>query len=246
MEKYATKFLSELSNEGIFVEIFDLLPDIYFYIKDSDCRWVLCNQASQRLFNFRNQSDVYGATESDIFPPSIAEAINRDDREVIDNNRRIINRVELIVGEEGYLTWVSTNKIPLMDKDASVAGLMGTSRILGQSDQLPEGYQKFRDVIDFIKSHISDKIDIGDLAEISNLSNSQFRKRFRQQFRYSPREFILRVRLQSASKMLIQSGEPIINIVLKCGFTDQSYFTRQFSKFFQLSPKKYRSLWAQK
>lgn len=246
MEQQASKFLSTLKNEEHLVEIFDLLPDIYFYIKDRECRWVLCNQASMRLFNFRTQNDVFGATEMDLFPPSIAESIHLDDLNVINNNMRIINRVELIVGEAGYLTWVATNKIPLISKDNTLCGLMGTSRILNQSDQLPEGYQKFRKVIEFMQAHIGDKIDIEKLAEISHLSSSQFRKRFRQQFRVPPREFILRTRLQAASKLLIQSNESIVNIALKCGFTDQSYFTRQFSKFFELSPKKYRNEWAQK
>lgn len=246
MEQHALKFLSSLKNEESFIEIFDLLPDIYFYIKDRDCRWILCNQAALSLFNFQNQNDVYGATETDFFPPTIADSIYRDDLNVINNNARIINRVELIVGETGYLTWVATNKIPLLFKDGSVAGLMGTSRILSQSDHLPDEFQKFRKAINFIQIHLGDKIDIGELAQISHLSNSQFRKRFKQQFRASPRDFILRTRLQAASKMLIKSNDPIVDVALKCGFTDQSYFTRQFSKFFELSPKKYQSMWAQK
>lgn len=246
MEQHALKFLSSLKHEESIVEIFDLLPDIYFYIKDRDCRWILCNQPALRLFNFQNQNEVYGTTETDFFPPSIAKSIYEDDLNVINNNTRIINRVELIVGETGYLTWVATNKIPLLFNDNSVAGLMGTSRVLNQSDHLPDAYQKFRKVIEFIQTHLGDKIDIGELAQLSHLSNSQFRKRFKQQFRASPRDFILRTRLQAASKMLIKSNEPIIDIALRCGFTDQSYFTRQFSKFFNLSPKKYRSNWAQK
>lgn len=246
MEKRALEFLSSLKNEESFVEIFDLLPDIYFYIKDRDCRWILCNQAALRLFNFQNKNDVYGTTERDFFPLTIADSIYRDDLNVINNNVRIINRVELIVGETGYLTWVATNKIPLLSNEDTVVGLMGTSRILSQSDHLPDEYQKFRNVIEFIQIHLGDKINIGELAQISHLSNSQFRKRFKQQFRASPRDFILRTRLQTASKMLIKSTEPIIDIALKCGFTDQSYFTRQFSKFFELSPKKYQAMWAQK
>ncbi|MCP4316596.1 MAG: AraC family transcriptional regulator [Hyphomicrobiales bacterium] len=226
--------------------MFDILPDIYFYIKDENCRWIMCNKASLRLLNFRDQTEVYGATEYDFFPPKIAETIHLDDRDVIDNRRRIINRTELIVDETGHLIWVSSNKLPLIAKDGNVAGLMGTTRILTRSDGLPEEYQQFRSVIDHIQANVDEKIDIKELAQISCLSNSQFRKRFRTHFRLSPQEFILRTRLQAASKILISTDRPIINVALSCGFGDQSYFTRQFSKFFEQSPIRYRATWGQK
>ncbi len=246
MEKFVSKFLSGLRDRGNIEEMFDILPDIYFYIKDHNCRWIMCNKACLRLLNYRNLAEVYGATERDFFPPKIAEMIQLDDCDVITNRRRIINRTELIVDEVGHLTWVSTNKLPLIAKDGSVAGLMGTTRILTRSDSLPTEYQQFRSVIDHIQANVDEKIDIKELARISCLSNSQFRKRFRMHFRLSPQEFILRTRLQAASKILISTDRPIINVALSCGFSDQSYFTKQFSKFFEQSPGRYRATWGQK
>ena len=246
MEQFVSNFLSGLRERGNFEEMFDILPDIYFYIKDHNCRWVMCNKACLRLLNYRNLTEVYGATEDDFFPPKIAEMIRQDDEDVIANQRRIINRTELIVDEVGHLTWVSTNKLPLISKDGSVAGLMGTTRVLSRSDRLPEEYQQFRSVIDHIQANVGEKIDIKELARISCLSNSQFRKRFGKHFRLSPQEFILRARLQAASKVLISTDRPIINVALSCGFSDQSYFTRQFSKFFEQSPGRYRATWGQK
>jgi len=226
--------------------MFGVFPDIFFYIKDMDCRWIMCNEACLRLLNFRSQKEVYGATEYDFFPPKIADLIHKDDRDVIDNNRPIINRTELIVDETGHLAWVSTNKLPLIAIDGNVAGLMGTTRILSRSDKLPEEFQQFRPVINHIQEHVGRKIDIKELARISCLSNSQFRKRFRMQFRLSPQEFILRTRLQAASKKLVSTDQPIIEVALSCGFSDQSYFTKQFSRFFELSPRRYRTTWGQK
>ena len=123
---------------------------------------------------------------------------------------------------------------------------MGTTRVISRSEQLPEEYQQFSKVIDFIQTNVAEKIDIKELARISCLSDSHFRKRFRMQFRLSPQEFILRTRLQAASKMLISTDESIINVALACGFRDQSYFANQFKKFFEQSPKRYRATWGQK
>ncbi len=246
MEDYVRKFLDGLNDRGGVEVMFDLLPDIYFYIKDRNCRWVMCNSACLRLLNLRNQSEVYGATEFDFFPRVLAESIRQDDQDVVGNNRRIINRVELIVGETGHLTWVSTNKIPLAARDGSVAGLMGTTRILSRSDHLPERFQRFAKAIDYIQSNVANRIDIKQLARLSALSDSQFRKRFKSQFRLSPQEFILRSRLQLAARLLVGSDMPIIDVAMNCGFSDQSYFTRQFRSFFQQTPKRYRTTWGQK
>ena len=100
--------------------------------------------------------------------------------------------------------------------------------------------------IEHIQAHLGDKIDIKELARLCFLSDSQFRIRFRKQFRLSPQEFVLRTRLLAASRLLTATDLPIIEIALQCGFTDQSYFTRQYSKFFDQTPKRYRTIWGQK
>ena len=246
MDKYVFEYLSGLKSYADFEEILDLIPDIMIYIKDKDCRWITCNNACLRLLNFNNKKEVYGITEYDIFPKKIAEAIHLDDLDVIEGRKRIIGRTELIVSETGHLVWVSTNKLPLIGQDANVAGLVGTTRILTRSDKLPDDYQQFRPVIDHIQANLDRKIDIKELARISFLSNSQFRKRFRKHFRLSPRDFILRARLQAASKLLISTDLAIINVALNCGFSDQSYFTKQFGKFFEQSPSRYRATWGRR
>lgn len=40
--------MSRLQGRGNVEQMFDILPDIYFYIKDHNCRWVMCNQACAR------------------------------------------------------------------------------------------------------------------------------------------------------------------------------------------------------
>lgn len=239
----AVAFLSTLRDQPWVLEMFDALPDILFYIKDANCRWVTCNEASLRFLSFASRADVYGAVEYDFFPEKIADAIRADDQDVINNNRPIINRTELIVDDGGHLVWVSTNKIPLMTSDGQVAGLVGTTRLLRQLDDLPDTYRPFHHVMQYIQENISNPIEIAKLAEISHLSGSQFRKRFRHLFRISPQEFVLRARLQRAAKLLSTTDQPLVKVALSCGFCDQSYFTKQFRGFFSMTPRRYRMVW---
>ena len=225
------------------MDVFDNLPDVLFYIKDANSRWVTCNRASLKFLNFAQVSDVMGAVEHDFFPKIIADAIQADDWDVISNNRKIINRTELIVDETGFLTWVSTSKTPLLAKEGHVAGLAGTTQVLHRLDDLPDDYQPFQSVMAYIQKNIEKTILINELASLSGLSESQFRKRFKALFRLSPQEFILRARLQRGAKLLSSTNLVLSRVALKCGFCDQSYFTKQFRNFFGIPPKRYRQIW---
>lgn len=60
----------------------------------------------------------------------------------------------------------------------------------------------------------------------------------------SPSEFVKKCRLEAASKMLLApegKGMTITQIALDCGFNSSSYFSTEFKRAFQVSPREYRS-----
>jgi AraC-like DNA-binding protein len=233
-------FFDGLRDRGSIEQMFEFLPDVSFYIKDRQCRWMACNAWATQSLNYRDRAEILGATEFDFFPRQIAEKIYEDDQRVMATGVRLLNRIEVIINQSGHLVWVSTNKVPLFDRGGKVVGLMGITRVISASTELPAGFQSFRAAINYIQDRLGAKIRIDDLAALSNLSTSQFRTRFRMLFHLSPREFILRTRLQTAARRLSTTRDPIIYIALDCGFSNQSYFTAQFRAFFGTSPHKYR------
>jgi AraC-like DNA-binding protein len=233
-------FSDQLADKLWAIDMFDSLPDVYFYVKDRQSRWIVCNDACMRLLGGRHRNRIHGLTEHDFFPKPIADAIHADDREVILNGRKIVGKTEVITDERGLLTWVSTNKLPLFGKSGQIVGLMGTTRILRRYDELPETYQPFRHAIEYIEEHLGKPISIETLSSESRLSVSQFRKRFRNLFGIPPNEFILRTRLQRAARLLAGTDDALIKIALDCGFCDQSYFTKRFRDFFGVTPRGYR------
>jgi AraC-like DNA-binding protein len=234
------EFFDELGDGAWAFEMLDSIPDIYFYVKDRESRWILCNEAAVRHLGFSSTDRGYGLTEHDFFPKAIADAIHADDREVIHNGQKIIAKTEIILDEFGLLTWVSTNKLPLVGKNGQIIGLMGATRVLKRYDDLPDAYQPFRRTIEYIQANISQSISIERLSRESNLSVSQFRKRFTKLFGIPPNEFILRTRLQRAARLLANGDDALIKITLECGFCDQSYFTKRFRDFFGVTPRSYR------
>jgi AraC-like DNA-binding protein len=243
LKKPSTVTRELLPQQHLMVEAFNSLPDVLFYIKDTHCRWVTCNDASLRFLNFRSRQEVYGAVEYDFFPKKIADVIRADDESVLKSGLKITNRTELIVDDRGRLAWVSTNKMPVFSETDEIIGLIGTTRLMRQMDELPAEYLPFHKAIDHIQENIGKTIYVSDLARISNLSVSQFRKRFIRLFRLPPQEFVIRSRLQMAAKMLSTTDMPLVQVALKCGFCDQSYFTKQFQGFFDTTPARYRKMW---
>jgi AraC-like DNA-binding protein len=236
-------FMAQLRDHGNIEIMFDILPDIYFYIKDKNYQFMLCNEATSRLFNLKEKADVIGKTEYEFFPKKVADAIRFEDYKIIHHGESIINLTELIVNEFGHFIWVSTNKLPVYGHSGDVLGVMGTTRVLRESETLPEDYQPFAKAIDFIQNNYHEVIDVTALADMCFLSNSQFRRRFRTVFNLPPQQFILKVRVQAACHLLSTTDKTLTDIALKCGFCDQSYFTRQFRSFLDISPKKYRQRW---
>lgn len=223
--------------------LFDLIPDIYFYIKGITGRWVTCNIASMRLLSVTKRHEIFGAAEESFFPPLIAENIRQDDLNVIHNQSRIVNKFELISDERGQLIWVVTNKLPILNTDGTTLGLAGVTRILPESGALPGPLERFRKVISHIEENVGSQIRIPELAQMVGMSESHFRRRFKAAFGTSAQEFILRTRLLAASRMIANSDEPLSVISLNCGFSEQSYFTRQFTRFFGQPPNRYRLRW---
>lgn len=240
IERQIKKFSDELEDNFWPMEIFNGIPDVFFYVKDRNSRWIVCNDAGLRLLGVKKMSQVYGLTEYDFFPKPIADAIHIDDRSVILNGSRIIDRTEIVLDDNGFLTWASTNKFPLVGKNGDIVGLMGTTRTLKRYDELPEPYQPFSKIIEYVQNNISNSISIVKLSQESNLSVSQFRKRFRSLFGIPPNEFILRTRLQKAARLVASTDDALIEIALDCGFCDQSYFTKRFRDFFGVTPRQYR------
>ncbi len=225
------------------LRLFEHLPQVYFYMKDNNSTWVECNAATLSLFNMAQKSDVVGKTDRAFYPENIAAEIIADDHSVILSGKPIIDKLEVIIDERGRLLWVLTTKLPARDDQGKICGLMGMTRPVASSNTLPDGYRHMAQVINYVDENYRNPIEVSFLASLAGLSHSHFRKQFARMFKISPQKFITRIRVQTAAKMLSNTNETIVDIAMKCGFCDQSYFTRQFSSIMGVTPKKYRDRW---
>lgn len=95
--------------------------------------------------------------------------------------------------------------------------------------------------MDYIYSHIHNKITLKELAEHTSLSESYLSKLFCKEIGIPISEYIMLQRIEKAKNLLCYSDYRIIDIANYLSFSSQSHFIQVFQKYTGLTPKKYRN-----
>jgi AraC family transcriptional regulator len=99
---------------------------------------------------------------------------------------------------------------------------------------------QFRRVFAFINERISRTVTLSELAREAGLSAAYFSQRFKSSTGTSPHQYLLRLRICKAKKLLEESESPVIDIAAECGFQTQQHFARIFRRLTMRSPTEYR------
>lgn len=95
-----------------------------------------------------------------------------------------------------------------------------------------------------IKKYIDDnyykKITILDISNHFYLSKNYIRNLFFDFFEISPKAYIQKKRMDRARELLIETDISISTVAHSIGYDDALLFSKQFSKQFSVSPRKYR------
>ena len=85
-------------------------------------------------------------------------------------------------------------------------------------------------------------MSLGELAEILGVHPVTISKHFRKYFSCSLGEYRRRLRIEKSIGLIKNSSQPLAQVALACGFSDQSHFTRNFKASTGLLPKTFRNL----
>lgn len=97
-----------------------------------------------------------------------------------------------------------------------------------------------RKVFAHVEANIAEKIHVHDLARLIGLSASHFCRSFKSTLGVSPREYLLRRRIEVAKDLMLTTSEPLSAIAAQCGMCDQSHFTRSFHRLVGETPYTWR------
>src|SRR3984893_12693601 len=106
--------------------LMDNLPDNIWF-KDRESRFLAANRAMLSWTGFKDQSEIIGKTDQDIFAGEHADAALADEQKIIATGHPLIGVEEKETWPDGHETWVSTTKVPWRDAGGYVIGIFGSS-----------------------------------------------------------------------------------------------------------------------
>ena len=104
-----------------------------------------------------------------------------------------------------------------------------------------ENYERINKVVRHIEQTIDKEMSLDELAELACFSPFHFQRIFKEVLGETPKQFIKRLRLEEAARILAFQPElNILEVAFKVGFQSLEAFSRAFKDYYYLSPDKYR------
>jgi AraC-like DNA-binding protein len=114
--------------------------------------------------------------------------------------------------------------------------------VFGSHPVFSQEYRTMSHVIDHISANLEKPLPVEVLADVSGLSRAHFSRLFTASEGVPPAEFVLRKRLQRATKLLTKAANlSVKEIAVMSGFEDPNYFAKVFRRYFGASPTEFRT-----
>ena len=95
-------------------------------------------------------------------------------------------------------------------------------------------------VIDYIESHLDEKLDLEKVSEAVHYSKYHLHRMFTNTVGMTIHDYVQRRQLTEAAKLLVFSSKPIIEVAFLCGYESQQAFSSSFKSMYKVPPAQYR------
>lgn len=222
--------------------LFDHLDSIVFFIKCNQGRYQAVNETFVKRCGLNSKQDILGKTPSQVLGPQLGNRYEEQDSKTLRSGNNILSRLELHIYPDRSKGWCLTHKIPMKDGEGTPVGLVGVSQDVRLPHKESEIYQQISQAIRYAEENLASSPTVKQLAELSGLSLYQFDRRMKIVFGINSGQWLLRLRIDTAQRMLTHSQTSIAQVALDIGYADQSAFSRQFRRATGLTPRQYRDV----
>jgi two-component system, sensor histidine kinase and response regulator len=185
--------------------------------KDTKGRFVFANQKFCASLG-HPLNEVLGKTDSDFFPPHLAEKYHRDDLRVM-STRQPVDTIEANQTLQGDRIYVHVIKTPLYDATGNVVGIQGIFWDVTERKKTEEALAYERDLLRALLDNIPDRIYFKDVkSRFLRVSNSMARRlglkdatevMGKTDFDFYPKA--LADEFHADEQRIILTGQPLIN-----------------------------------
>jgi transcriptional regulator GlxA family with amidase domain len=181
---------------------------------------------------------------SDYFRAMFPEVILMDEKIIVDNGKTITGGATLsfqnlciYLIEKYYGTEIGNYAAKMFLVEKGKTSQLTYSIFNTQKDHSD---LEIRDIQGFIEQNATERLVVSSLANQSNMAERTFIRRFKNATGNTPSEYIQRVKVELAKKMLENDKNSVKEICYQTGYEDQSYFRNVFKKYTGLTPVDYK------
>ncbi len=156
----------------------------------------------------------------------------------INTNEKILKKMQELEKLKGALQIIRFYELLLLLSQQK------SNKILTEAYEIDysKKQQRIHFVLDYLEHHYQNSCKIEEVAALVNLTKSGFAKFFKAQTGSCYSDYINKLRIRKAIKLLTETDQSIKEIYTNIGFENQAYFNRVFKELTSLSPKAYRKL----
>ena len=101
-----------------------------------------------------------------------------------------------------------------------------------------------REALDYVDQHYAEKISLDSIVGHVFINRSYFCQLFKKEIGLTFGDYLERVRIENAKRLLASTNLPILAVAEQSGFSNQAYFTKVFKKCTDVNPFRYRRIHA--
>ncbi|MCL2208850.1 MAG: helix-turn-helix domain-containing protein [Treponema sp.] len=161
----------------------------------------------------------------------------------------LISRVEINPAKNGNLSMeINSQNLKFVQEAKTVEEL--TDIIHTIIDRVSGSISSFRGIPhaaalrkaeNFILENYTRKISLKEIADVAGLSPPYFSTIFKDEMGENLSKYLNRLRVEKASRLLLETDMSLSEIAACCCFEDQSWFSKIFKAYTGISPGKYRN-----
>ena len=146
------------------------------------------------------------------------------------------------------LKWISTEKVNAMAEimAAVTQSISDAPHTVTGTVQFDYSVVKHADtvykIMEYVKQNRHRKIQLEELAKLTHFNKAYLSRIFEKETGETLSSFIMRMRVEEAQKLLLETDMSLAQISSLVGFEDQSYFTKAFKAVAAITPGQLRAV----
>lgn len=214
--------MQAVQNQVILVDC--LLPHEYHAQEKIEFYWMHIDGVNSRAFCERILTE-----HGNVFNVVQTGAFHHKFREIISSCQPTVGTGEVPRSQMVYQLLCTAYHSSAQPKTASDAEMAGDATPIGRA-------------LSYMSEHLSEDLNVADLAARAGMSSSHFSRQFREATTYSPHEYLVMKRIDYAQWLLYATDLPIREIAEQTGYNSETNFIVSFKKKMGISPSRFRKL----